>query len=209
MSSQTLLHADRRIPRTPWMSLHTQPSGSLGDPKGIPGSSLDVPHTQPSRQSGGSQGHPRILHSCPTHIALQAVWRSPRRSQNPRWMSPHAWYSIQSGGSQGYPRILPWCSHMHSPPGNLKDAKDIPRSSLDVSHIHSPCCPDDPNDVPISSFNTPTQSPLGSPEDPKIFPGCPHTQLPLMTRTWRDQPGSGLRRPKYSCFGCVSALTRL
>ena len=96
----------------PWMSPTPSPPGSLGDPKGIPGSSLDVPHTQPLRQSGGSQGHPRIVHSCPhTHslpccpknpkdipgsslsastlTTLQAIQRIPRTSQDSSLITPH------------------------------------------------------------------------------------------------------------------------
>ena len=101
------------IPRAsqdpPWMSPAPSPTGSLGDSKGIPGSSLEVPHTQPSRQSGVSQEHPRILPGCPPHPALQAVW-----------------------GSQGHPRILPGCPSTPSPPGSLEDPKGIPGSFLDV-----------------------------------------------------------------------------
>jgi len=96
--THTALHADRRIPRTSLVSLHTQPSW----------------------QSGGSQGYPRILTGClpthsppgsleypkgipgssldaPPHPALQAVWRIPRASRDPPWMS--------------------------SPPGSLEDPK--------------------------------------------------------------------------------------
>ena len=114
----------------PWMSPTPSPPGSLGDPKGIPGSSLDVPPTQPSRQSGGYQGHPRILSGCPptpsppgsledpkdnpgfslvvpTHTTLRAVQRIPRTSQDLLSMSPCTQPFRQSKGSQGHPRILP------------------------------------------------------------------------------------------------------
>jgi len=129
MSSHTALHADRRIPRTYLDVPHTQPSQAVW---GIPRVSQDPPwmspHTQPSRQSGGSQGHPRILHGCPPtpsppgsledpkdipgssldvllHQALQAVWTR-------------------------HPRIPPWMSPAHSPPGSLEDPRAMPGSSL-------------------------------------------------------------------------------
>ena len=136
--------------------------GSQGQPRIFPG----CLHTHnPPGNPEDPKDIPRFFLDNPTHIALQAVWRS-----------PHARYFRQSRGSRGFPKILPGCSHMHSPPGNLKNAKGIPRSSLEVSHIHSPCCPQDPNDIPVSSLNIHPHSPLGSPEDPMILPGCPHTR---------------------------------
>ena len=97
----------------PWMSPTPSPPGSLGDPKGIPGSSLDVPQ----------------------HTALQAVWRISRASQDPPWMLPYTQPSRQSGESQGHARVLPSCPHAFSPPCCLKDPKDIQGSSLGASKL--------------------------------------------------------------------------
>ena len=119
---------------------------------------------------------PRTYLDVPPHPALSGSLGIPRVSQDPPWMSPHTQPSRQSGGSQGHPRILHGCPPTPSPPISLEDPKGIPGSSLDVPHTHSPCCPQDPNDIPVSSLNIHPHSPLGSPEDPMIFPGCPHTR---------------------------------
>ena len=131
----------------PWMSPHTQPTrqsggsqgyprilpthsppGSLEDPKGIPGSSLDVP----------------------PHPLLQAVWRIPRVSQDLFWMSPHTQPSRQSGGSQGHPKIpthtqpsmvpkdISGTSLGASTLTNLQAIQRIPRTSQDSSLL-TPC----------------------------------------------------------------------
>ena len=154
--THTALHSDRRIPRT---SLDVPPHPALQAVWGTPRVSQDPPwmspRTQPSRQSVGSQGHPRILPGCPStpsapgsledpkgssldvhmHTALQAILRIPRTCQDPPLLSPHtALHAVQR----------------------------IPRTSQDP-HWMSP-------------HAQPSRQSGGSQGHPRILPGYPHTQ---------------------------------
>ena len=166
MSLRHRSHAVWRIPWTsrdpPLLSPQTQApmlSGeSLGHPRILPwcppGSSLSVPSdTEAPVLSGGSLGHPRILPWCPPRYrppccpedpldipgsslgvrpdtGPPAVRRIPWTSRDPPLVSAQTQAPLLSGGSLGHPRILLWCPPRHRPP----------------------CCPEDPLDIPGSSF---------------------------------------------------------
>ena len=106
------------------------------------------PHTQPSRQSGGSQGHPRILHGCPPTPSPPGSLEDPK-------------------GIPGSSLDIP----THSTPGSLEDPKDMPGSSLVVpthTALHAV------QRIPRTSQGLPgflhTHKPPGNPEDPKDIP---------------------------------------
>ena len=97
---------------------------------------LPSPQTQAPMLSGGSLGHPGILHWCPlrqmppccpedlldipgsstdvpSDRCLHAVRRIPWASQDPPLVSPQTEATMLSSGSLGHPGILPWCPLRH------------------------------------------------------------------------------------------------
>ena len=114
-----------------------------------------------------------------TDTGPHAVRRIPWTSPDPPLVSPQTQAPMLSGGSPGHPRILPWCPLRH----------------------RTPCCPEDPLDIPGSSLGVPSDTrthavrriPWTSQDRPLVCPlrhrppCCPEDPL--------DIPGSSLGVP--------------
>ena len=194
----------------------------------IPRTSRDPPLVSPQTQApmlcGGFLGHPGILSSCPlrhrppccpedpldipgsslgvpSNTGPHAVWRIPRTSRDPLFMSPQTQAPMLSGGSVGHPGILPWSPLRHRPPCCPEDPLDIPGSSL---HVPSDTVPHAVRRIPWTSRDPPlvspqTQAPMlcgGFLGHPGILSSCPlRHRPPCCPEDPLDIPGSSLGLP--------------
>ena len=149
-----------------------------------------------SWEDPGFLGHPRILPSCPSHTAAQAVsedsldilgsslgvlsetgphavWRIPWTSRDPPLVSPLTQAPMLSGGSLGHPEILPWDPIRHRAPKLSRGSRGHPGILLLCLLLHRlPCCQEDPVDIPGSSLGVP----------PHTGPHAVHTSVMIYHR---------------------------
>ena len=163
----------------PWCPLTSRPPCCPEDPLDIPGSSLGVPldtgpHTvwrilwtsqvlpwcpfrhRPPCCPEDSLENPGSSLGVPSDTGPHAVWRISWSSQDPPLMSSQIRAPMLSGGSPGHPGILLWCFLTHGPPCCPEDPLDIPGSSFGVSSDTGPHAvrriPRTSQDPPLVSF---------------------------------------------------------
>ena len=178
--SDTVPHAVCRIPWTSWdPPLASRPPCCPEDPLDIPGSSLGVPldtgphavwrilwtsqvlpwcpfrHRPPCCPEDSLENLGSSL-GVPSDTGPHAVRMISWSSQDPPLVSSQIWAPLLSGGSPGHPGILLWCFLTHGPPCCPEDPLDIPGSSFGVSSDTGPHAvrriPRTSQDPPLVSF---------------------------------------------------------